>query len=457
VVTVGGGGSGAGPHTNPPTATDDGANPVAALAGGRWVRWRPALPVALRQRQFRLYFVGQTGSVLGDDMVPVALSFAVLDRFHTASALGTVLAAETGPLALTLLAGGVIADRVSRRWLLLSMDVVRAVVMAIAAVLLFVGGWQLWQLSVLFAVQGAASGLASPALIGLVADTVEPLHRQQANSLRGLSTALGGVIGPALAGILAGFGSGGLALAVNGGSYVVSAVCMAAMAPTPAASEDSRASYLSELRSGWREFRSRTWVWVCAGQFSLFHMLVYAPVIVLGALVSKRSLGGATAWGTTLAALGVGALLGALVMLRYHPRRPLLVATASTIPFAAWALALGLIAPEWCQVVAAAASGMSLGVYGTLWDTALTTHVPADMLSRVSAYDSFGSWVLEPVGYALVGVFVAALGVRGTLYMAAIVWTVLVAAVLCVPAVTGLRAVTAGAPTPRAEPAPAGT
>ncbi len=408
--------------------------------------------MALRRRQFRLYFVGQTGSVLGDNMVPVALSFAVLDRFHTASALGIVLAAQTGPLALTLLAGGVIADRVSRRWLLLSMDAIRAAVMAVAAALLYVGGWQLWQLSVLFAVQGAASGLAQPALIGLVTDTVEPPHRQQANSLRGLSSSLGGVIGPALAGILAGFGSGGLAIAVNGGSYVVSTVCMAAMAPIPAAaSDDSEASFLRELRTGWREFRSRTWVWVCAGQFSLFHLLVYAPVIVLGALVSKRSLGGATAWGTTLAALGVGAVVGALVVLRWHPRRPLLVATASTVPFAAWALALGLVAPQWCQVLAAGASGISIGVYGSLWDTVLSTHVPADVISRVSAYDSFSSWVLEPVGYAMVGVFVAALGVSGTLYMAAISWTVLVVAVLCVPAVTGLRAVTAGPPTAAAQ------
>jgi MFS family permease len=398
----------------------------------------------LRSREFGLFYAGQATSMLGDAMVPVALSFAVLARFRDAGSLGLVLTAETAPLVLTLLLGGVVADRVSRRRLLLVMDVIRAVVQGAAALLLAGGNWSLWQLAALFAVHGAATGLSSPALIGMVSATVPEAGRQRANALRSLAQSGGAVAGPAIAGLVAGIGNGALAIALNAGTYAVSAGCLAAMRPIPGrAREEGGAgvrSYLSDLRGGWQEFRSRTWIWVIVAQFGLFHLLVFPEVLVLGAVVSKRSLGGAGAWGAALAAFGAGSVVGGLLMLRWHPRRPMAVAVGFGSAFALFAAALIGPAPLVLVAATGAVGGIGFGVFDALWNTALSVHVPAELLGRVSAYDWFGSVALLPVGYAIVGPLAGSLGVGATLLMAAVSWTVLSVLALLVPSVRRLRA-----------------
>ncbi|HEX7353395.1 MAG TPA: MFS transporter [Mycobacteriales bacterium] len=405
------------------------ASPKAPPVGRRR---RRTWPKALRGRNFRLWYAGQTLSVFGTEMVPVALTFAVLGRYHTAGAVGTVLTAETAPMVLLLLVGGVAADRVSRRSLLFGTDVVSAATQAVAALLLFWGHWQLWQLAVVFAVQGGATGLASPALLGMVADTVPEPHRHQANSLRTISMAAGGVAGPALAGVIAGFGSGGLALAVNAATYAASAACLAAMTASAPAGHEGGGSYLRDLQQGWREFRSRAWVWSIVAQFGVFHLLVLPPVLVLGAVVSDDHLGGAAAWGATLGAFGLGSVAGGLAMLRWHPRRPLLTAVLLASVFTVLCCSLALVLAEPWQVVTGLVAGASFSVFDVLWNTALTTHIPPQLLSRVSAYDWFGSIALLPIGYAIVGPLSVWLGVRTTLWLAAGLWLVLSALVLLV-------------------------
>jgi MFS family permease len=404
------------------------ASPKVPPAGSRR---RRTLPKALRSRDFRLWYAGQTLSVFGTEMVPVALTFAVLSRYHSAGAVGSVLTAETAPMVLLLLVGGVAADRVSRRSLLFGTDVVSALAQATAAGLLFWGQWQLWQLAVVFAVQGGATGLAVPALLGMVADTVPAADRHQANTLRTISTAAGGVAGPALAGLIAGFGGGGLALAVNAGTYAASAACIAVMTATPPP-VGAGTSYLEDLRQGWREFRARSWVWAIVVQFGVFHLLVFPPVLVLGALVSDNHLGGATAWGATLAAFGAGSVAGGFVMLRWHPHRPLLTAVALAAVFTALCASLALVLAEPWQVATGLVAGACFSVFDVLWNTALTTHIPPQLLSRVSAYDWFGSIALLPIGYAIVGPLASWLGVRTTLWLAAGVWLALCGLVLLV-------------------------
>lgn len=406
--------------------------PTAAGSDARLVRRRrPGWPDALRGRDFRLWYAGQTLSVFGTEMVPVALTFAVLGRYHTAGAVGTVLTAETAPMVLLLLVGGVAADRLSRRSLLLGTDVVSAVSQALAAALLFWGHWQLWQLAVVFAVQGGATGFASPALIGMVADTVAEPYRQQANTLRTISMSAGGIAGPALAGVIAGFGSGGLALAVNAATYGASAACLAAMSASRAPGA-AGTSYLHDLREGWQAFRSRSWVWSIVAQFGVFHLLVFPPVLVLGAVVSDNHLGGAAAWGATLAAFGAGSVAGGLVMLRWHPGRPLVVAVALAAVFTALCVSLALVLAEPWQVATGFVAGAAFSVFDVLWNTALTNHIPPHLLSRVSAYDWFGSIALLPVGYAVVGPLASWLGVGTVLWLAGVLWLVLCALVLLV-------------------------
>src|SRR6266542_3676295 len=104
---------------------------------------------ALRDRRFRLLWVGQTTSTLGDALVPVALAFAVLDLTHSATDLGLVLAAQVIPNVALVLAGGVVADRLPRQMVMLASDIVRGAAQAALAVSLLTGGARLWQLVML--------------------------------------------------------------------------------------------------------------------------------------------------------------------------------------------------------------------------------------------------------------------------------------------------------------------
>jgi predicted MFS family arabinose efflux permease len=221
-------------------------------------------------------------------------------------------------------------------------------------------------------------------------------------------------------------------------THAVSALCLARLR-LPTMPPARRETTAGQLRTGWVEFRSRTWLWVIVTQFGLFHLLVYAPFMVLGAVIASTTLGGPAAWGFILTAQGAGAILGGIGVLRMHPRRPLVAATVGTFAFAGPVALLAARAPTGAIVAAAVVPGAGIAVFGTLWDTTLQQHIPAAALSRVSAYDWLGSVALIPLGYALTGPLASTPGVTGTQWLAA-AWTVLGrATAIAVPAVRRLH------------------
>jgi MFS family permease len=165
------------------------------------VGWLPGIG-ALRERQFRLLFIGQSVSILGDAMSGVALAFAVLEIDGSASELGLVLAAGALPFLVFLLVGGVVADRLPRRGVMLTADVVRMATQATMAVLLIAGVAEVWELAALQALRGTASAFFGPASTGLIPQTVSAERLQEANALRGLASAASWIAGPAIAGAL---------------------------------------------------------------------------------------------------------------------------------------------------------------------------------------------------------------------------------------------------------------
>ncbi|HWL35729.1 MAG TPA: MFS transporter [Frankiaceae bacterium] len=370
----------------------------------------------LGERDYRLFFTGQVVTLIGDFMLPVALSFAVLERFDDPGSLGLVLTAFSTPMVVLLLFGGVVADRIPRRTVLITADVVSCVVQAAAAALLFTDGWQIWQLAALEAVRGSAHAFAVPTYAGLVPEIASPGRLQQANALRNLAWSVAQIAGPAFAGILVATGGGPFALAVNSATFGVSALCMLAVR-TRAAVPRERSSMLADLREGWTEFRSRTWLWAIVAQFSVFHLLVMPPIYVLGVVVAKSDYGGAKAWATVLTCSGIGSVIGGLIALHVHVRRPLLVATLTTFGQGVLILALVTRAPLVALALAGAIGGSGFAVFGTLWETTLQRLVPADRLSRVSAYDWFGSVALLPIGTALIGPLSEAFGVDTMLWV----------------------------------------
>jgi MFS family permease len=390
------------------------------------------------QRPFRLFFFGQGISAVGDRIVSVALAFAVLDLTGSVKDLGLVLAAQTVPLVLFLLVGGVWSDRLPRRAVMLTSDLVRAGAQGASALLLVSGNAHVWQLVVLQAVYGAAEAFFKPAAQALLPETVAAADLQQANALIAVSGNVANVGGPALAGVLVATLGAGWGLGIDAGSFLASAAFLSLMrvqAVIPAA----RTGTLSELRAGWRAFLSRTWLWVSALEFMAANALSFSPYLVLGPEIARTSLGGPGAWAAISTASGIGAVLGGTLGLRWKPRYPLrAMFVTSLIGTSPLLVLLAAVAPLPALLAAAVISGMSISFFNLVWFAVVQRRIPGEELARVSSWDALGSYAIAPIGLAAAGPIGIALGFSTTLYAAAALGVLGTVAVLAVPSVRNL-------------------
>jgi predicted MFS family arabinose efflux permease len=396
------------------------------------------LVAALGEPRFKLLFAGRAISDLGDKLVPVALAFAVLGLDSSASALGLVFAARMVPMLVLVLVGGVWADRLRRNVVMLTADGVRACTQATAGFLLITGRAEIWHLMVLMAVYGAAQAFFDPASTGLVPQTVSADLLQRANGMLQLSRSTANVVGPALGGVLVATVGAGWAFVADSATFIASAAFLALLR-IERETREVRARFTADLVEGWREFTSRTWVWVSVAHFALFHLFVLAPFWVLTPIVADEELGGASAYATILAAMGVGSILGGLLALRVEPRRPLAVAFAGILLEVPLYLALAGAAPVAVIAAFALVGSAAINFASTLWLTVLQTNIPERALSRVSSYDWLGSLVFLPAGYVLAGPAAEAFGVAETLVFAAGWSLASTLVVLSLEAIRGVR------------------
>lgn len=402
---------------------------------------------ALREREFRLLFTGQAFSLLGDGMVAVALSFAVLDLTGSVSDLGYVFAARLVPLVVFLLAGGVLADRLPRRAVMLAADVTRLASQGVMAALLISGRAQLWELVVTQAFHGAATAFFNPASTGLMPAVVSAGRLQQANALRGMSMASGRVAGPALAGVLVALAGPGWAIAADAASFGVSAFFLTRLR-LPAHERVPVKPFLRDLHEGWREVVTRKWLWSILLFAGVANMSSTA-FMILGPFVAKASLGGAGAWALIVSALGAGSVVGGLAALQLRPRRPLEASIATFLFFGLPPVMLALRLPAVAVAAGALVAGLGTGFGNPLWETVLQQNIPRRALSRVSAYDWLVSIALAPVGQVLVGPISSAIGIDATLWASAAIFVSGVLVTLSVREVRELRG--AGEVTPQVE------
>ena len=392
---------------------------------------------ALREREFRLLFTGQLISLLGDSFTSVALAFAVLS-IGSASDLGYVFAARSVPLVAFLLVGGVFADRLPRRAVMLTADVVRLGTQGATAALILTHSARVWEVALIQAVAGSATAFFNPASTGLTPMTVSAERLQQANALRGLSMSAAQLVGLALGGLVVTVAGPGWALAVDAASYGIS-VWFLAQLRLPAHISLAPQSFLGDLHDGWREFVARTWVWLIVVAASLGNMFT-SIFAVLGAVVAKEHLGGAKGWTVILIGLALGSLAGGFLSLRVHFRRPLYAGSALTAFLAVPTALLALHAPALIVACGAFLAGTGNMVFNSLWETALQRHVAPAALSRVSAYDWFGSLAFQPLGLAIAGPLAAGLGTSTTLWIASAGSVVVAAILVATPSVRALTA-----------------
>ena len=374
-------------------------------------------PKVLGVPAFRWYFAAMGVSAVGSAMYGLAVTFAVLGLGGSVTQLGVVLAAGAVPTLLLTLVGGVAGDRMERRSIMIASDVVMGAVMTVLAGLLISGHAQIWHFLVGELVAGCAMAFSGPAAVGLMPTLVSEDLLQSANSVRYTTWNVASVIGPPLAGILVAAGSTGWALAANAVTYGASALLMLRL-PRSRGRVEAGGTMLGDLREGWQAFTSRRWVVLMVASFASYQATVLPAIFVLGPILAQKHFDGASSWALVLSARAVGALVAGAVLFRWRPRKPLVASTALVlldVPFLV-ILALGLPMP--LVVVAAAVSAAGVMAADAIWESTLQAGVPTEVLSRVSSYDWFGSILINPLGFALIGVLSGAVGVAPVLVAA---------------------------------------
>lgn len=380
-------------------------------------------------------------SLLGTAMSSVAIAFALLDSGGTPTDLGIVFTANIVPMIAFLLGGGVLADRLGRRPLMLASDAVRCAAQAVLAAAVALGYPREWVFVAAAFTVGAGNAFFEPALAGLPVDLVPRERLGDANALLSAARPAAAVAGPALAGVLIAATSPAAVIAADAATYAVSALALALLR-SPGVSvkpERPRArSLIGDLADGWSEFAARPWLWSTTVQFALFNLVTWGPYLVLGPVLARAYLGGARAWGVILACYGGGAIVGGLLALGRRPGRPLLVATLTTLGYPLPPLALALRLPVTAVAAAALLAGFGSAFGGALSATVEQRKIPAAALSRVGAFNMVGAYAFGPVAFIAAGWAAAAFGARAVLGFGA-TWSVLCTlAVLAFPPVRGL-------------------
>jgi MFS family permease len=356
----------------------------------------------LRHPSFRNTWAAASISAQGDGIVIVALALFVTDLTGNPTDVGLVLGAHMLPLVSFLLIGGVWADRLPRARLMIATDVVRASLHGLLAILIFTGEVEIWHLVVIEALFGTAEAFFRPAYTGLVPRTVPEDEIQEAQALSGLAYNVAELTGPALAtALVLGVGAG-WAFAVDAATFVASALFLMRVRVREERPTERR-TLLAELAEGFREVRSRPWLWVTVVVFTIAVPVGVAPLYVLGPTVAEDGYDSAAVFGIVSTLFGAGALAGTLAGLRWRPRYPML---AAFLGLAAWPLlllAFGAGVPVALVLALSAATGIGFGLFDVFWNTAMAQHIPPHALSRVSSYDWVGSLVLMPVGFLAAG------------------------------------------------------
>jgi predicted MFS family arabinose efflux permease len=375
----------------------------------------------------------------GNAGATIAAAFAVIDSGGDATDVGLVAAARTVAMVVLLLVGGAVADRLPRQRVMAVANVVNAFSQALFAGLVLTGHAALWQMALLTAVGGGAHAFFAPAAQGLVLATVEAAHAGPAISVYRLATNAAVVGGAALGGALVAAVGAGWVLAADAAGFAVAAVLRSRIDTANADRVPASGGVLGDLRAGWREVVSRPWLWGIVVQFSVVNGMLTVVESVYGPLVSRDHLGGAGPWGLALAAGGLGTACGAVLMVRWKPRRALFVGTLCVFPLALPGAALALLLPAWTLALVMFTGGLAIEVFAVGWMLAMHQEIPDDLMSRVAAYDWLGSVAMTPLAVALAGPASSAFGLTASLWASSALVALLTAAVLALPDVRRLE------------------
>ncbi|WP_328794324.1 MFS transporter [Herbidospora solisilvae] len=392
-------------------------------------------PARLWSRDFSLYFVGRAVALMGDAMLPVAVTLGVLGIYGPVG-VGVVLAAWMAAFGGLVLFGGVLADWFTARRMMIFADVLRIATQLTIAVAFFAGQPPLWLLITMSFLSGLGAALFQPGVNSMIPQiAADP---QRANATLRVADAVARLVGPGIAGAIVLFGGPGVVYAINAGTFLVSALCLLAMRVRLTKTEAT--SLISDLREGWAEFRSRTWMWSVILVWAVYGIVLFGPMWPVGAQVISETNGDA-AYVMAITGEGLGSIVGGLVAMRYRPVRPLFSGAVAMIAFMAMPLVVALAAPIPVIVTGYTLAGAAWAFWSVMWATSVQTQVPGEVLNRVTAYEVAGSVLSIPIGQSLGPIVGEAVGAQTVIWAGFFAGLAGIGVLLSIRPVRNLRAV----------------
>ena len=377
-------------------------------------------------RGFTSLAISRFISNVGNGISPIALAYGVLSlEGADGKDLSIVMAARFVPLLGFMLFGGVIADRFQRNRLVGGSDMIGSFLAAVSAISLIAGFSSVWLLATMAALFGILNAIWWPAMSGVLPEILPKEKLQSGNAIIGLTTNIGYIVGTLSGGILVATVGSGWGLLADAISFFIAGVIVWFL-PIIGKVKDASPGILHDLIVGWREFNSRSWVIAMVFAFSLINMAFESMLSVLGPLNFSDPETGPRLWSYNLAALTIGMLIGGIWVLKVKFKNPLRISMFLIAISSIWDFSLALDLPLIFGLIAGVFSGISLEVFMVTWNTSLQSHVPEESYSRVSSYDTLGSYGIAPLGIVVAGPLAMHFGVNTILFVTGL--TTLIAA-----------------------------
>jgi MFS family permease len=386
-----------------------------------------------RHRDYRFLVASMAISLVGSGMWIVALVWQVIEIGGGPSELSIVATASSLGLLASVLIGGVAADRLPRRALLIVVELVRLLTAGATGLLAVTGALQLWHLAVIAFLIGAAEAFFFPAYTALLPTLLPPDELLAANGVEGaLRPTAQQALGPALAGVLVGMFTPGLAILLAGVLYALALGALAAMRTRPVAAPAEGSSVLRDLGEGFRYLFRTGWLFATLAFAILYVLVLIGPIEVLLPFAVRDQTGtGAGGFAFVLGAFGVGGAIGSLVVSSWRmPRRYLTAMLMLWGAGAAPLVLIGLTTQLWIMAVATFVVGFTGSAAMVIWGTLLQRRVPPHLIGRVSSLDFFVSLALMPVSMAVAGPVGEWIGVPLTFVLAGTIPVFLAAAAI---------------------------
>ena len=365
---------------------------------------------------FSMLVTARLISNVGNGLSPIALAYGVLSLPGAdGSDLSIVMGARYLPLIIFMLFGGVFADRFQRNRIVGGSDIIGSALVAVSAISLIAGFSSILLLAIMGALFGFLNALWWPAMSGVLPEILPKEKLQEGNAIIGLMSNIGVVFGTLLGGVIVTLTSPGWALLIDGLTFFIAGIIVWNL-KLDAKSRIESPGILDDLRVGWREFISRSWLVTMVIAFAFINMAFDSMITILGPLNFSDPETGPRDWSYNLAGLTIGMMIGGIIVLKFKFKHPLFVSMILVAISGVWDFALAFDLSLAISIAAGIFSGIAVEIFLVTWSTSMQTHIPEESFSRVNAYDSLGSYGFAPLGIIIAGPLAEAFSVHSILF-----------------------------------------